>query len=66
MCINWLWIRQRLMKGWGKKAIKYKKIIQSYQQSDSIKEKMLNDYIQKLLKAIMTRMIKQRNDEITK
>ena len=54
------------MKGWGKKAIKYKKIIQSYQQSDSIKEKMLNDYIQKLLKAIMTRMIKQRNDEITK
>ena len=66
MCINWLRIRQSLMKGLGKKAIKYKKIIQSYQQSDSIKEKMLNDNIKKLLKAIMTRMIKQRNDEITK
>ena len=41
MCINWLLTRQRHIKGWDKKLIKYKKNVQSKQQSDATSEKML-------------------------
>ena len=43
MCVNWLWARQRHIKGWDEKLIKYKKLVKSKQQSDPTSEKMLND-----------------------
>lgn len=47
MCINWLWIRQLLIKEWDKKLIIYIKIVQSRPESDVTSEKTLNDNTQK-------------------
>ena len=41
MCVNWLGTRERLIKGWDKKLIKYKKL--SKVSSKSSSEKIRKD-----------------------